>query len=53
MKDYAECVEYLHELGLPLDKCEKIRMRYEERQDMEGLVDFILTYETMIDSCIE
>lgn len=53
MKDYAECIEYLHDLGLPLEVCKKVCQKYENRQDMEGLVDYILTYEMMVDSCVE
>ena len=53
MKNYSDCIEYLHELGLPIDICKKVCERYEERQDMEGLVDYILTYEMMIESCVE
>ena len=52
MNEYSECVEYLHALGMPLDLCEKVRKRYEDRQDMEGLLDYILLYEMMVDSCV-
>lgn len=53
MKDYSECIEYLHDLGLPIEMCEKICKKYESKQDMEGLVDYMLLCETMVDSCVD
>ena len=53
MNDYSDCIEYLHELGLPLEICKKVCKRYEEKQDMVGLVDYILLYEAMVDSCVD
>lgn len=53
MKEYSECIEYLHDLGFPLEVCESICKRYEAKGDMEGLVDYMLMCETMVDSCVD
>lgn len=53
MNSYAECIEYLHDLGFPLDACERICRKYEAKQDLEGLVDCILLCEAMVDSCVD
>lgn len=53
MNKYSDCIEYLHEIGLPLEACEKICQKYEANQDMEGLVDYMLLCEAMVDSCVD
>ena len=53
MKDYAECVAYLFDLGFPIDFCERVCQKYENKNDLKGLVDYILVCEAMVDSCIE
>lgn len=53
MNDYAECFEYLLALGFPRSFCEKVCKRYENRKDIEGLIDYILICEEMVDSCVD
>lgn len=53
MNDYSDGIEYLHSLGLPLELCERICGKFEANQDMEGLVDYMLLCETMVDSCVD
>lgn len=53
MDKYSECVEYLHSLGLPLKCCKKVCEKYRQKQDMEGLLNYILIYETMVESCVD
>lgn len=53
MNKYSDCIEYLHDLGIPLEICEKICQKYEEKQDMEGLMDYMLLCEMLVDSCVD
>lgn len=53
MKEFSECVEYLLSLGLPLEKCEAVRRKYESENDMEGLIDYMLACENMVDSYVD
>ena len=53
MKDYKDCIEYLHSLGFSMEVCKKICSKYERERDMEGLVDYVLLCEAMVDSCVE
>lgn len=53
MKDYSECVAYLVSLGLSKKVSEKICNYYKKKDDMKGLVDYILLCEVMVDSCVD
>lgn len=53
MEEYKDCIEYLHSLGFSLETCKKICKKYESKQDMEGLVDYVLLCEAMVDSCVD
>lgn len=53
MNKYSDCIEYLKDLGIPAEVCEKICQKYESNHDMEGLVDYMLLCEAMVDSCVE
>ena len=53
MRDYKDCIEYLHSLGISLEVCRKICKKYEAKQDMEGLLDYVLLCEAMVESCVD
>lgn len=53
MKDYSECIEYLVSLGFSKKVSEKICKHYEKNKDIEGLIDYIMLCEVMVDSCVD
>ena len=53
MDKYAECIEYLHSLGLPMNCCKKICEKFKKKQDLEGLLNYVLIWEALVDSCVD
>lgn len=53
MKEYSDCIEYLHSLGMPIKICRKICKSYENKKDFAGLLEYVLLFETMLESCVE
>lgn len=50
---YAECAKYLRELGMPKSVCERAQKKYEKNQDIEGLMNYVLLCEAMVESCVD
>jgi hypothetical protein len=53
MTRYGECVEYLHGLGFPIEWCEAVCKKYEDEQDMGGLVDYMLLCESVVECYVD
>ncbi len=53
MPKYSECKEYLCDLGLSPEMSELICHKYETADDKEGLIDYMLLCEAMVDSCVD
>ena len=53
MNNYSDCINYLKDLGLPEETCEKICEKYEKEEDLEGLIDYMLLCEMLVDSCVD
>ena len=53
MSKYAECVEYLHGLGFPIEWCVSVCEKYEKDQNFEGLVDYLLLCESVVECYVD
>lgn len=53
MNNYSDYVEYLHSLGVCKKVSEKICQQYENDNDMEGLMQFVLYFEKMVTANVD
>ena len=53
MSKYAEYAEYLHGLGFPIEWCKKVCENYEKSLDFEGLVNYLLLCESVVECYVD